>query len=366
MLAGMFWTSTLRALEYEYDAPAECPTRAAFLEEVQSRLRHPAEQSTVERLRVTVRRHEGFQAGFVLIEPGQPPVSRALTAEACDEAVRALALGAALALDARYREVQGIPEVAPEEPVPSVPTQATTGSQVTGSSVVASAPAIPAAPPPATPASVAAVVQPPAIERPPPAAAPAATVRLDEPPSDRESEPSEPEAQTLAARVGAFGATGYAPDPSFGPSLAVVARNNRFALELEAFVGAENRAGNGEQSAEFWVIGGRLVPCARWPLPGRFGLKSCALVELSGVHAEGVDSTDVARTAEDWVPYWALGALLGAEAPVTQALSVGLDLGVQFPLSERSFYFKSANGNVELHEYPRVAARGQLAVCYAF
>lgn len=191
-------------------------------------------------------------------------------------------------------------------------------------------------------------------------------VGVDVHPADARTELADPEAPSFATRLGAFGATGYAPDPSFGPSLAVVLRNDRFGLELEAFFGAENRAGNGEQSAEFWVLGGRLIPCARWPLPGRFWIKGCGVVELSGVHAEGVESSDVASTAEDLVPYWALGVVLGAEAPLTQALSLSLDLGAQFPLSERSFYFENGNADEELHEFPTVAARGQLAICYAF
>lgn len=357
-LAGVLWSSTLWALEYDYDAPDECPDRAAFLEEVRIRLRYPAEQSSVERLRVTVRRQQAFEAGFVLVEPGQPPVTRTLTAEVCEEAVQALALGAALALDARYREVRGIPEGTPEASAASLPVEAAASSEAV------SPPAVETPPPSAPAASVAVIAQPPPAERPTPVAMAAPAAGLDEPPSDPRVEPSESNAPTLAARLGAFAATGYAPDPSFGPSLGVMVRNHRFALELEAFFGAENRAGNGEQSAEFWVVGGRLTPCVRWSLPGRFWMKGCGLVELSGVHAEGVESADVVTTAEDLAPYWALGVVAGVEAPLTQALSLGLDLGVQFPLSQRRFEF--VNVDEPLHEFPSVAARGQLSICYAF
>lgn len=365
MLAAVSWSNPLWALEYDYDAPNECPNRQAFLSEIRSRLRYPAEQSTVERLQVTVRREQGFEAGFVLIEPGQLPVTRTLTAAGCEQAVQALALGAALALDARYREVRGISESAPEESGASVSVDSVPPSDAAFPPTVGTADA---APEPVTSvssvASVASVAQPPPAVRPPPRAKAPPAVGVDAPPSDPPERTSEAQAATLAVRLGAFAATGYAPDPSFGPSLALLVRSNRVALELEAFVGSENRAGNGEQSAEFWVIGGRLSPCVRWPLPGQFAVKGCGLVELSGVHAEGVDSPDVMRTHEDFVPYWAIGALGGVEAPLTTALSLGIDLGVQFPLSERRFYF--ANANEQLHEFPNVAARGQLAICYAF
>lgn len=372
-LSGLLWTSPLLALDYVYDAPDTCPNREVFWGEVRSRLRYPAEQSTVERLQVTVRRQQGYEASFVLLEPGQPPVSRTLTAEACEEAVRALALGAALALDARYRQVQGIPEDTEDAPAPSgvplpeaVPAAAPSPAPPVSPAVpVVPAPAVmpAAAPAPLPGASVAANLQP-APVAPPPFVPASRALSTDAPPTDPRADTPDTEAPEFAARLGAFGATGYAPDPSFGPSLGVVARGNRFALELEAFVAAENRASNGEQSAEFWVVGGRLSPCVRWSLPGRFWLKGCGVVELSGVHAEGVEDAGVVSTAEELVPYWALGAVAGAEAPLTPALSLGLELGVQFPLSERRFYF--VNSDEELHEFPTLAARGQLSICYAF
>jgi hypothetical protein len=379
-LSGLLWSSSLLALEYDYDAPDSCPNGEVFLSEVRSRLRYPAEQSTVERLQVTVRRQQGYEASFVLIEPGQPPVSRTLTAAACEEVVQALALGAALALDARYREVQGIPEGAQEAPAPSVmplpvasaafpaPAPATAPVPAPAAVPVPAPAAVPVPEPAAVASPVPAVAPSPMLPasavQPTPAAPPAGGVGIDAPPPDPPAPAPDPLAPALAARLGAFGATGYAPDPSFGPSLAAVARISRFALELEGFYATENRAGNGEQSAEFWVVGGRLSPCVRWPLPGRFWVKGCGVVEFSGVHAEGVPGADVASTAEDLVPYWALGAVAGTEAPLTQALNLGLDLGVQFPLSERRFYF--VNGDEGLHEFPNVAARGQLTICYAF
>ena len=362
-LGGVLWSNSGWALEYDYDAPASCPNREAFLSEVESRLRYPAEQSSVERLRVTVRRQQGFEASFVLIEPGQPPVSRTLTAEVCDEAVRALALGAALALDARYREVRGISEDMTEAPAPSVVPPAVAA---TDSSAPALAPSV--APPPAPTAGAAAVAQQPAA---PPATPPPQAPVVHPPaadPVDVDTQEPVPEASgaaalALAVRLGAFAATGYSPDPSFGPSLGVLAQGERFALGLEAFVSSENRAGNGGQSAEFWVVGGRLYPCLRWPLAG-VSARGCGALEFSGVHAQGVKSADVVQTEAHWVPYWALGVVAGAEAPLTQALSLSLDLGIQFPLSERRFFF--SNTDEALHEFPAVAARGLLAICYAF
>jgi len=360
-LGGVLWSHPGRALEYDYDAPASCPNREAFLSEVQSRLRYPAEQSSVETLRVTVRRLQGFEASFVLIEPGQPPVSRTLTAEACDEAVRALALGAALALDARYREVRGISEDMAEAPAPSVvpPAQAT-----------ASSPAPAVAPSPAPAGGVAAVAQrppaSPALAPPaqPPPAPPVAVGPVDVDTPRPAPETVDAADVAMAVRLGAFAATGYSPDPSFGPSLGVLVQVERFALGLEAFVSSENRASGGGQSAEFWVVGGRLYPCLRWQLAGGVSARGCGVLEFSGVHAEGVESAEVVQTKADWVPYWALGAVAGAEAPLTGSIGLALDLGVQFPLTRREFYFSNIDDN--LHDFPVVAARGQLAICYAF
>ncbi|HEU5074751.1 MAG TPA: hypothetical protein VFU02_11265, partial [Polyangiaceae bacterium] len=165
MLTLVSWSNPLWALEYDYDAPDECPKREAFLGEIQSRLRYPAEQSTVERLQVTVRRDQGFEAGFVLIEPGQAPVTRTLTAAGCEEAVQALALGAALALDARYRQVRGISESTAEESEASVPIETGLSSEAAFPPVVGT---VDAAPPPV--ASVASVARPLPAMRPPPVA----------------------------------------------------------------------------------------------------------------------------------------------------------------------------------------------------
>jgi len=361
VLSGMFWPQTARALEYDYDVPASCPSRETFLSEVRSRLRYPAEQSTVERLRVSVRQQQGFEASFVLIEPGQPPVTRTLTAEVCGDAMQALALGAALALDARYREVRGIPEAElTEVPAPGVvpPAQAAVDS---------AAPPVASAPAPAV--GVPAVQAPPVPPASPPpsqaaAAPPAAVGPVDVATQEPVSETPDAAVLTMAVRLGAFAATGYSPDPSFGPSAGVLLQSERFAVGLDAFVSSENRASNGEQSADFWVVGGRLYPCLRWPI-AEFRARGCGVLEFSGVHAEGVDDgSEVVRTEAAWVPYWAIGAGVGAEAPLTPALSLSIDLGVQFPLSDRSFFF--ANADEPLHEFPTVAARGQLAICYAF
>jgi hypothetical protein len=49
---------------------------------------------------------------------------------------------------------------------------------------------------------------------------------------------------------------------------------------------------------------------------------------------------------------------------LTPSLSLAAELGAQFPLARRRFYF--SNPNTNLHEFPAVAARGSLGVCYAF
>jgi hypothetical protein len=144
----------------------------------------------------------------------------------------------------------------------------------------------------------------------------------------------------------------------------VAVQGTLLELGVEAFYGVESRARSAGQRAEFWVIGGRLSPCLRTDVTDRFSLKGCGALEFSGVHAEGVNGAGVERVKEDLVPFWALGLATGLGVVLTPSLSLAAELGAQFPLARRRFYF--SNPNTNLHEFPAVAARGSLGVCYAF
>lgn len=108
----------------DYQAPARCPDERAFLRRVRARipgLRSPTADEAPRVFRIRVVEDEGrFLGSLTITEPDGAVSDRSIPAESCAEAVDALALVAALAIDpralsARPVEVKG---VEPPKPAP--------------------------------------------------------------------------------------------------------------------------------------------------------------------------------------------------------------------------------------------------------
>src|SRR5688572_23470104 len=110
VLECLLLVSPALAVDYEFLAPEGCPDRASFEQAITRRLQYPVASSSVQRVVVTIEQRETYHATVVLHEPGTEPVSRTLEAQDCAQAVEALALTTALAINARTREESGSSE----------------------------------------------------------------------------------------------------------------------------------------------------------------------------------------------------------------------------------------------------------------
>src|SRR5947209_8250423 len=90
-----------RPVRVDYDAPASCPDRARFVARVRARTPRVTiadDASTTLRARITLR-DRGFAGEIALVEGGHE-TQRRVAGESCAEVVEALALIAAVAVDA--------------------------------------------------------------------------------------------------------------------------------------------------------------------------------------------------------------------------------------------------------------------------
>ncbi len=136
------WARPARAadsVEINYAADAGCPDVAAFREELAARVAHTLDFSSPAAHRIRVQIHvdsAGTRADLRIEAEGREPTTRQFQTATCDEAVRALAFVAALALDSEAA-------TAPTGAFGDVPAQ--------GVAAPAQVTAAPAASPPANP-----------------------------------------------------------------------------------------------------------------------------------------------------------------------------------------------------------------------
>lgn len=330
------------ALEYEYRAPVECPAQADFEADTARRLKHPEEPTEVERVVVTVVHHAAYEASVVLHEPGFEPVGRNLSAEDCKQAVQALALATALALDDRARQ-RGALE---RRRVPDAQGQPLQSE------------AVPAPPPEVLPQP-----QPEAIvgvENPPAAAAPSVVVPVAPGPMD-ERAPARARLELAptewqgAFRASGFAATGYSPRATFGPSVGAALRFAAAEIWLMGFYGGGTEGRHDGLGARFSVLGARLEPCYTHPFGSKVTGLACGSLEGTGVWAEGLDGERVTETRSSVASFWAAGVVAGLRARLTPSLGLSGRFGLAAPLDGHRFRFSNTDSN--LHEYPPVTLR---------
>lgn len=344
------------AIDYEYVAPEGCPDRASFERATSERLQYSVASSTVQRVVVTIERGERYRATVALHEPGSATVTRTLEAQDCAQAVEALALTTALAIDARTSAASASPEphIASISPLGVEPEP------------------LPLPPPPPPPPLPPPLPPPPAAVPAPPssAAAPAAPIAQPAAPHDQETTSADSsaevslEALALELAVGGFVATAYAPRASFGPSVGLGVSHGAFEAWLVAFYGVPTTAEHQGAEARFSVFGARVQPCYALELSAAVSALGCGSVEFSGVWAEGLAGDGVANPNSSLAPYWAAGASAGLRGQLEAGVDLWGSFGPEIPLDPHRFRFSNANGN--LHEYPPVAIRGQLGAGYRF
>jgi len=324
--AGCFWVSGTRLAEaaarftLEYDAPAGCPTREAFIEAVRQRL-PDAEESQLEApfaFRVTIEAEGELVRGRVVLGDGAPP--REVVPAPCADVASSMALMIAIVLggEARAREAESAEEKQPEAP--------------------------PAKPTPVAPANRAAKP----VTRP--------TEAIVVAPRGTPDAPSEP----VSLRAGVWGAAGLSDGVAPFPAFAV---SGGAELEVEAFggwrpsvrVGAMYVTGDtsvaSRGNAEFGLSGfaGRLCPHA-FSVAVRWSLAACGSLEVGELTARGVSTPGGREQRMQWL---AFGVAPRAELALGRVVSLEAELGVRGIVRHDRFVFEP--DATEVYDVPRFA-----------
>ncbi len=342
---GCLWVSSARPaaampFKLEYEAPAGCPTREAFVEAVRERV--PEAQASDEPGRYTFRvkiEAEGERArGQLELGDGVPPRQVALAP--CADVANSMVLMIAMLLSGdRLRFPDRYLPPGEEEPPPSEGAEA--------------------APAPASEAPAAAA---PVVETTAPARVATAPVR------ERTRAPSR-ERDTF--RGGAWGAAGLADGVAPFPAIAL---SGGAELELPWIGGLKPsaRAGvtyasgdtsvDGFGGAEFRLLAfaARLCPHS-FSLSSRWTLAACASFELGELTARGV------RTANRLVqrmPWTAAGVAPRLELALSRVFSLEGELGLRGIVRHDRFVFEP--GATEVYDVPRFATHLALGASARF
>lgn len=293
------------SVRIDYSAPGECPAAPAFQREVETRLdrgRIAGSTDLARTYRVTVEsRQDGARVTLEFTDHDGSRASREVTSASCEEAVSAMALITALAIEARVAK-EGV------APTPL--------------------PATPSSPPP-----------------PPP------------PPDESPAPPPTPRA--APATVFGFGASvgierGFAP--KVAPAVAAVAEllHHQHAARASLFYSDTGPATIDAGSAEFALVALRLSGCP-WRLSAgtSVALVPCAGLDAGVVRAAGQESERIVRPKSAREPWLAAHALGRVELSPDPGLSFGVEGAVGFPLTRHEFVFEKPAAVV--HEVPAVS-----------
>lgn len=299
-------------LQFNYNAPEECPSVDQFAAEVSERLVNvPASALSASALSVHIERAvAGFRGTLALRDrlPADAAVSesgaREVEASDCAELVQALALVAAV-------------ELSPD---------ATRGVDPAVASIAqASKLALP---------TVA------------PVSAPTAPVRA----ATKRSTASAP--WSFGARLGGSVDDGALPRATALPRLALFAAlysARRLGAELAisaTLPSGQNQVTSGV-SSHFEFAAVRLEGCASTRFGGRFELMPCALVEVGRLTGSSSLATP-SNATQSWV---APGILLRGQADLLSRLALYADLGLARPLARTAFFLNRPGGAGEIPVY---------------
>jgi hypothetical protein len=308
----------------EYRAPATCDDDAQFF--ARARLRAPRMRMARpdERARVFVvdiEQRAGKMSGRLTVRnPEGRQTIREIEARDCTEAVDALALIVALAVNPRA--AQSTPSSAPGESEP-IPPASTATPNAPNASVPAPPSSTPSLPAPAASSS---------------APTPAATDSATEPFGRARGE----SLWTFRAGLGAWALGGIAPAPLFGARTSAEIMNlqaNVIAPSFRISAGYATHAGFAVDggTAHFSYAGSNMEICPlRIPPGGPLVLRPCLMADVGFVFARGADALNPQSEARPWAAIgmggrleWSLGRRVGVE----------LDAGCTFPIWRDRFLF---------------------------
>ena len=348
-----------------YRAPPACPTQAAFLEHLRSRLgASPAAGGSGRGLDVQIIVSGDRYAGRLsLIAADGRSTNKTLSDADCGELVDALALVAALAL-----ETDGVEHVVPDPGhAPAVPAPAPAPSPAPAP------PPPPLAPPPPPASSPAPAPTAPPLTRPPASAptqvpAPESTPALapvpapDSTPTPAlESSSTSMSGPRLGVALAGFAATGPAPTPLFGPALTLrlvwrAAGLLRPTLELggAASFSLDAAEAKGTAAFEWWTA--RAIAYLLQASPGGgVVLRGGVAGDFGALLAHGSHTASPATSSRPWA---SLGLAAGLEVPIGSRFALLPAVAVEAPLRRDRYAF----GSTDFFEVPGVIATGSVAI----
>ena len=266
--------------------------------------------------RLTVRNPEGLQT------------VREIEAKDCSEAVDALALVVALAVNPRAADTPPAavsPRTADAPPAAETPRPA------------------PTAPPdePISPARTAQPTAPSATARPP---TPSSNASTDAPEAAASASPRDAAGWAFRAGLSALGVSAMAPEPLLGGRASgewVYLATEVVAPSFRASVGYATHAGFAVDggTAHFAYAGTNLEICPlRLPAAGPLLLRPCAMADLGLVFARGADTIAGRVETRPWV---ALGGGGRLEWALGRRVGLDLEVGCTFPIWRDRFLFGS-------------------------
>ena len=300
----------------DYRAPAECPSRAVFLEQVLGRLSHvrvvePGEGARHFEVEVESNADES-RARLEFVDADSQPVQREISARDCDEAVSGIALVTALAIDPR------LSIAAPRRKSEAPKTEAAAGREPE--------PEPTAAPKPANSEPVAPVI--------------AAEPPIDDG-RDRRTVSSRDRERWYWGLGAALGAVSDLA-PSWAPNGLVFAEMGPGQIRARLSLGYADSGSLdlSGRSARFRLAHGRTELCPLAATLGAVVLRPCTGLELGFVHAAGSESALVAE-AKTASGLWFAGlGVLRAEVLLSSAFALTIDGQLRVPFLRRSYVFE--------------------------
>ena len=319
----------------EYHAPAACENDAQFFARARSRAPRMRLARPDERARmfvVDIEQRSGRTSGRLTVRnPEGRQTVREIEARDCSEAVDALALIVALAVNPRAADAPAAtasPRAADAPPSAVNPPRADAPRAAPTAEPIAPAPAAqPNAPSPSP--------------RPPPATSDSAGA-----PPESAGAATSADAALWAFRAGvaAWGIGAIAPEPLIGArasgevlSLAprVIAPSFRASAGYATHAGFVVDGG----TAHFGYAGASFEICPlRLPASGPLLFRPCALADVGAVFAQGADALNARG---DTRPFAALGAGGRVEWALGRRVGLDLDVGCTFPIWRDRFLFGS-------------------------
>lgn len=328
------------ALDLEWIAPAECPSRGDLLAELKQLVRGALPETTAERIRArVVLSHVGDADGpwrGVVTTFGDGAGERTLHAPSCRALADATALILALRVDSTFAARMGTP-------APTIPEPRSTATMSPPSSASAATPLPSAVPPPPPPEPKVNPAEKPASSPPPEATA--SPPRLH---------------HEFALGTSILGELGEMPSPAVGGEIVASWLAGRWRAELRAATGPVQNAdvpGESGVGASLRAFSGGARGCYGI-LPFAVSVAGCALGELDWVWASGyaMPSATVRDVNAGWI---ALGGGALVVWRLGDRVSVRANLDAVAPLARPHFVTERPDGTFSILIYQPGAVIGR-------